>query len=269
MKKFWILVIFALFSLTYCGLVAQNKKSDKLKKDKQKIQKEIDQKQKLLDETRKNKNASLQQLSILRDQIATREMYMTELQGEIDLLAEERQQNEAESSRLARKLTCLQEDYSRVVYNTFKNRRRNNPLLFILSSEDYSTMFRRIRFYTEYSKNVQKTLDDITETRKNIEEKCAEQISQPLAVFSRSGILQSGIDCLVLIQYIFLILRVIAKGNVVAVLGFPCQRVKLSDYHPHHRGLSLSVTAHKRYPLSPLNLYLGIAEYGFLRITHG
>lgn len=176
MKKFWILVIFALFSLTYCGLVAQNKKSDKLKKDKQKIQKEIDQKQKLLDETRKNKNASLQQLSILRDQIATREMYMTELQGEIDLLAEERQQNEAESSRLARKLTCLQEDYSRVVYNTFKNRRRNNPLLFILSSEDYSTMFRRIRFYTEYSKNVQKTLDDITETRKNIEEKCAELV---------------------------------------------------------------------------------------------
>jgi len=176
MKKIWILLIFTLFSLTYCGLVAQSKKSDQLKKDKQKIQKEIDQKQKLLDETRKNKNASLQQISVLRDQIATREMYMTELQGEIDLLAEERQQNEAESSRLARKLTCLQEDYSRVVYNTFKNRRQNSPLLFILSSEDYSTMFRRIRFYAEYSKNVQKTLDEITETRKDIEEKCAELV---------------------------------------------------------------------------------------------
>ena len=141
MKKIWILVIFSLFSLTYCGLVAQSKKSDQLKKDKQKIQTEINKKQKLLDETRKNKKASQQQLSVLRDQIATREMYMTELQGEIDVLADERRQNETESSRLARKLTYLREDYSRVVYNTFKNRRQNDPLIFILSSEDSIVRF--------------------------------------------------------------------------------------------------------------------------------
>ena len=109
MKKFWILLIFSLFSLTYCGLVAQSKKSDQLKKDKQKIQTEINKKQKLLDETRKNKKASQQQLCVLRDQIATREMYMTELQNEIDLLADERRQNENEASRLTRKLTYLRE----------------------------------------------------------------------------------------------------------------------------------------------------------------
>ena len=174
MKKIWILLIFSLFSLTYCGVVAQSKKSDQLKKDKQKIQTEINKKQKLLDETRKNKKASQQQLSVLRDQIATREMYMTELQSEIDVLADERRQNETESSRLARKLTYLREDYSRVVYNTFKNRRQNDPLLFILSSEDYSSMFRRIHFYAEYSKNVQQKVDEITETRKNIDKKCEE-----------------------------------------------------------------------------------------------
>ena len=176
MKKIWILVIFSLFSLTYCGLVAQSKKSDQLKKDKQKIQTEINKKQKLLDETRKNKKASQQQLSVLRDQIATREMYMTELQGEIDLLADERRQNETESSRLSRKLTYLREDYSRVVYNTFKNRRQNDPLIFILSAEDYSSMFRRIHFYAEYSKNVQQKVDEITSTREKIDKKCEELV---------------------------------------------------------------------------------------------
>ncbi len=169
-----MLLIFSFFALTYCGLVAQSKKSDQLKKDKQKIQTEINKKQKLLDETRKNKKASQQQLSIIRDQIATREMYMTELQNEIDLLAVERRQNEAEHSRLNRKLTNLREDYARVVYNTFKNRRKNDPLLFILSAEDYSTMFRRIHFYAEYSKNIQQKVDEITATQQDIERKCEE-----------------------------------------------------------------------------------------------
>ena len=174
MKKIWALLIFSFFALTYCGLVAQSKKSDQLKKDKQKIQTEINKKQKLLDETRKNGKASQQQLSIIRDQIATREMYMTELQNEIDLLADERRQNEAESSRLNRKLTYLREDYARVVYNTFKSRRQNDPLLFILSSDDYSTMYRRIRLYTEYSKDLQQKVDEITSTRQEIEKKCEE-----------------------------------------------------------------------------------------------
>ena len=174
MKKIWILLIFSLFSLTYCGLVAQSKKSDQLKKDKQKIQTEINKKQKLLDETRKNKKASQQQLCVLRDQIATREMYMTELQNEIDLLADERRQNENEASRLNRKLTYLREDYARVVYNTFKYRRQNDPLLFILSAEDYSAMFRRIHFYAEYSKSVQQKVAEITDTRQKIEKKCEE-----------------------------------------------------------------------------------------------
>lgn len=174
MKKTIILLVFSIFALAYFGVDAQSKKSDQLKKNKQKIEKEIKNKQKLLEETKKNKKASQQQLSVLRDQIATREVYMTELQGEINVLSEEIRQNQSESSRLSRKLTCLREDYSRVVYNTFKNRRQKDPLLFILSSEDYSTMFRRMRFYSEYSQNVKKKVEEITATQKGIDQKCQE-----------------------------------------------------------------------------------------------
>ncbi|MCQ2279733.1 MAG: peptidoglycan DD-metalloendopeptidase family protein [Bacteroidales bacterium] len=174
MKKAIILLVFSVFALAYFGVDAQSKKSDQLKKNKQKIEKEIKNKQKLLEETKKNKKASQQQLSVLRDQIATREVYMTELQNEINVLSDEIRENQNESSRLARKLTCLKEDYSRVVYNTFKNRRRRDPLLFILSSEDYSTMFRRMRFYAEYSQNVKKKVEEITASRNEIEHKCQE-----------------------------------------------------------------------------------------------
>lgn len=174
MKKAIILLVFSVFALAYFGVDAQSKKSDQLKKNKQKIEKEIKNKQKLLEETKKNKKASQQQLSVLRDQIATREVYMTELQSEINILTDEIRENQNESSRLSRKLTCLKEDYSRVVYNTFKNRRRRDPLLFILSSEDYSTMFRRMRFYAEYSQNVKKKVEEITASQKEIDQKCQE-----------------------------------------------------------------------------------------------
>ncbi len=174
MKKITIALIFVLFGSLYLGLVGQSKKSEQLKKDKQRVQAEINKKQKLLEETQKNKKASQQQLGILRDQIATREIYMTELQGEIDVLADERRQNEAESSRLQRKLICLKEDYSRVVYETFKNRRQSDPLLFVLSSENYSDMFRRMHFYSQYAQNVQKHVDAITTTQSDIARKCEE-----------------------------------------------------------------------------------------------
>lgn len=175
MKKIGIFIIVILFSSLYISLVGQSKKSsDELKKEKQKTANEIKQKQKLLDETRKNKKAQQQQLGILRDQIATRETYMAALQSEINGLSAQRVENENEAARLNRKLNYMKEDYSRVVYNAYKSRNINNPMLFLLSAEDYSQMFRRMRFYTTFSQNVKKQVEEIKAAQLSLNTKLQE-----------------------------------------------------------------------------------------------
>ena len=73
MKKFIIFILIACFTTCVMG----QSKSDKLKNDKKQIEKEINNTQKLLDETKKNKNASLHELSVLRQQISNREALIT------------------------------------------------------------------------------------------------------------------------------------------------------------------------------------------------
>jgi len=174
MKKIVPVLIFTIFAGLFVVLTAQKQSSAQLKKDKQNVQNQIKQKQKLLDETRKNKKATQQQLGIIRDQIATREQYMALLQNEINSLSIERERKQAESNQLNRRLTYLKEDYSRVVYNAYKNRNLKNRLLFILSAESYSQMFTRMRYYNSFASNVKRHVDEISATMETIKLKTQE-----------------------------------------------------------------------------------------------
>jgi DNA gyrase/topoisomerase IV subunit A len=69
MKKI-ILLIAIIFSGLSLIVLAQTK-SDELKSNKKKIEQEIATTQKLLNQTKKNKNTSLQQISMLRKQYLT------------------------------------------------------------------------------------------------------------------------------------------------------------------------------------------------------
>ncbi|MBQ7549998.1 MAG: peptidoglycan DD-metalloendopeptidase family protein [Bacteroidales bacterium] len=170
MRKRNALLCVLIILLTIFASVGQ-KKSDQLKKNKQKIENEIRDTQNLLNQTRKNKQTSLEQASILRKQISNRESLITALNNEIFALEEEMELNEKLSKTLARKLTYMKDDYSRVVYNAYKNRRLNNKFIFILSSEDFSQMYRRTKYYTTFAKNVKRQVDLIAQTQREIEAK--------------------------------------------------------------------------------------------------
>lgn len=169
MKKIIIFILF-LFSISYVAIVAQSK-SDQLKKNKQKIEKEINNTQQLLNQTRKNKKASLEQISVLRNQISKREELILALNNEIFALEEEAELNNKLSKNLERKLDYMKSDYSRVIYVAYKNRKLTNQLMFVLSSEDFGQMYRRMKYYRAFSQNVKNQVVQIEKTRADIEAK--------------------------------------------------------------------------------------------------
>ena len=145
--------------------------SAKLKNDKKKIETEIANTQKLLKQTEKNRNASLQQISMLRQQISNREALITTLNTEIFQLEEELALNVKLSQDLSKKLEYMKSDYSRVVYLAYKNRKLIDKVTFLLSADNFSQMFRRIKYYSVFANNVKRQVELIEKTQEEIKVK--------------------------------------------------------------------------------------------------
>jgi len=167
--KCFLLVICSILALT-CN--AQS--SDQLKANKKKLESEIADTKRLLQETQKKENTSLQQIALLRKQITNRERLITELNTQIFNFEIELELNIKLSKSLDKKLEYMKADYERVVYLAFKNRRLVDKITFLLSADDFTQMYRRLRFYTLFSDNVKHQADEIKRTQQEIARQNAE-----------------------------------------------------------------------------------------------
>ena len=170
--KFFCLIICVAFALN-CN--AQS--SEQLKANKKNLESEIADTKRLLQETQKKENTSLQQISLLRKQIANREKLITELNTQIFNLEIELDLNIKLSHSLDKKLEYMKTDYEHVVYLAFKNRRLMDKIIFILSADDFAQMYRKLKFYAIFSENVKHQAEEINKTQQEIAKKNAEIIS--------------------------------------------------------------------------------------------
>ncbi len=175
-RPIFLILLFAVISGS-SAVYAQSKNSSQLKKDKQKIENEIAQTQKLLKKTEKNQKASLQQIAVLRKQIDNREKLIAALNQEILQMEEQQALNQELIQSLQKKLEYMKADYAQVVYMAYRNRRLMDKVTFILASEDFAQMFRRIRFYTVFSHNVRQQADKIYQTQDELKQKNNEIIA--------------------------------------------------------------------------------------------
>ena len=159
------------------GFAQSGKSSTQLKKDKQKIENEIANTQKLLKKTESNQKAAVQQAALLRQQIQNREKIITNLNSQIIQMEDEQEQNKQEISQLEKKLSYMKADYAQVVYNAYRNRRLMDKVTFILASEDFSQMFRRLRYYAIFSRNVREQSERIVKTTEELSKKNEELVS--------------------------------------------------------------------------------------------
>jgi len=170
-KSLWMLWLAAIL-LTSVAVSAQSGKSSaQLKKDKQKIENEIASTQKLLKKTESNQKAAVQQAALLRQQIQNREKMITNLNSQIIQMEDEQEQNQQEIKQLEKRLAYMKADYAQVVYNAYRNRRFLDKVTFILAADNFSQMFRRLRYYTIFSRSVRQQTEQIQKTTEELTQK--------------------------------------------------------------------------------------------------
>jgi len=156
-------------------LFSQNKK-EKLEENKKKIEQEIQYNTKLLDETKKTKSTTLNQLVILKKQIADRERLINNINEEIQTTNQQIELNNEILADLKKDLLHLKEEYAQMIYYAYKNRDSFDRLMFIFSARDFNQAFRRVKYFQQYAayretqaELIVKTQDDIAATIQNLE----------------------------------------------------------------------------------------------------
>jgi len=162
-------VAFLLLLLSLFGVPinAQNQKK-KLQASKQKIENEIEYNNKLLEETKRTKKTTLNQLIILKQQIASREKLIHNINSQIKTVDEQISLNNEILSELNKDLKNLKDEYAKMIYYAYKNRNSYDKLMFIFSSESFNQAYRRVKYFQQYTAYRRNQAELITKTEGEI-----------------------------------------------------------------------------------------------------
>ena len=159
MKKRLILYLLLLLPLS---IFAQSVKE--LQRQQQVLQQQLEETGKMLKQTKKDETATENKLNLLNNDIKTRKKLIGNIQGEINALNGEMGTLRKKRSELEAELVIAKEDYARLVRETHYADMQQSPLLFLLSSDSFQQLVRRMQYmqqFAAYRKEQVKRIENI------------------------------------------------------------------------------------------------------------
>ena len=134
------------------GVKAQNSAAvKKLERQRKEALADIEQTNKLLQETSKSAKNSLNRLNLLSKQIQSRKQVIGLLNQELDAIEKDILGLQADIRLLKSQLSQKQANYGKSMRGMYKRRSAQDKLLFILSAENFGQSLRRMRYLREYA----------------------------------------------------------------------------------------------------------------------
>lgn len=154
----------------FCAFAAKAQNKKELEKKKSQLQSEIKVTNQLLNETKKNKRISLNQLVTLNKKIGMREELINTIGSEINLLGNQISDNQQRINYLESELEKLKKEYASMIYYAYKNQSNYDKLMFVFSAQDFNQAFKRLKYFQQYSEFRKNQAALIDSTKKRISE---------------------------------------------------------------------------------------------------
>ena len=132
------------------------------------LQNEISTANQLLKKTTKDKEMTLNEVSLLDKQIKQREKLINAYNQQIANLDAEIQTGQRNIKMLNSDLTKLRKEYAKMLTFAYRNRSHYNNLAFVFASEDFNQAFRRLRYIRQFSEARKVKIDQIVSTERRI-----------------------------------------------------------------------------------------------------
>lgn len=153
-------------------LFAQNKND--LEAKKAALQKEISLTNKLLNETKKSKELTIDELLKLKSKINARGELISAINQEIKLVNKQISKNQNGIASLQKELKKLKQEYAKMIYYAFKNKSTYNKIMFVFSSNSFNQAYKRLKYIQQYSQYRKKQAASIVSTQQELKLKIAE-----------------------------------------------------------------------------------------------
>lgn len=163
MEKKKIVYTFCLFFITLLVFSQQPNRKELLQKQSAQLKQEISDLNKALAASKNESKTSILYIANLTKKLEARTALILTGKKETRILEDEIYLNQLEINKLRRDLSELRENYAEVLIRSYKNKSIQNKILFILSSQNISQAFRRIKYLQKYSEYQDEKVAEINE----------------------------------------------------------------------------------------------------------
>lgn len=164
------------------ALLAQ-KSSKQLKEDRRKLEKEIRLYSKLVEDARKVRSESMNELQLLTKQVFLREQLLASLNAEVKQLGVEIEETQLIITSLEEDVEKIKTEFAKIMVYVYKNMPRRSSSFLFLSSKSISDGVARIRFFKEIERKqksqmklIKRTAVVLDKKRQELETKKTEKV---------------------------------------------------------------------------------------------
>lgn len=165
-----IRIIFLIISVLFV-VSTKAQTLNELKNKKNKTEKEIEYTNFLLNKTGENSKASLNQLSLLNEQISLRNQLISDYNTQLNLIQLSIDDNEFIIEMLSEDLEKIRSDYAKLIKQVYRKRGDYNKLIFLLSSESFNQAYKRLLYSRQMAKYRKKQSEQIRAIRELMQQK--------------------------------------------------------------------------------------------------
>jgi len=168
MKKSLVTYLILLF---FCGssIIAQSTKRQELEQERQQLRKEIEQMKQLLTQNEQKERSVLDQVATINTQISIRENLIKVTNQQANLLTREINVNIKKMEAYRNELKALKEDYASMIRQSYKSKSKQNRIMFLLSSSDFTQAYKRLQYMKQYNKHRKDQADQITDKNNGLQ----------------------------------------------------------------------------------------------------
>ena len=167
--------VFLLLGLIISSMGYAQRSMESLEKEIKALQKDIATANKLLKETSKNKEVTLNQVSLMDKKIKNRQKLINVYNDQISLLEKNIEQGEKNIQNLNGELKKLREEYSKMVVFAYKNKSHYDQLEFLFAADDFNQALRRLRYIQQFSDARKTKMDQIAASQKKLSDEVEAQ----------------------------------------------------------------------------------------------
>lgn len=147
-----ILILLTFFTSLTLSAQVTTAEIESLKKEEQSLKSQIANNEKLLKVAKNDVKSQLNNLMLINAQLGEQQRYVQQVEREVKRLKSDIRVLEKELAHLVADLAQCKSQYQRAILYMHRNRITQEKWLFVFAAEDYRTMYRRLRYVTEFSK---------------------------------------------------------------------------------------------------------------------